>query len=1211
MLTRRRLIHAGCLTTAVTLAPSMTQLLDVAEARVLRGSPFVASGFNGGLSQVNVNVAAAPEFPFADFVNLAGQMVYTSGANAGQVVTPQYRDGNGYPTQIQSGGYEWQSVAVPVSFTGPSVPWTFAWTGNGTLTAPDGTTQSGTNGSYAFTLPAGVGSMFFGVQSIGSPYISKVSVYPTAWAPYLAAGFSPPFLTALRYCNFGVIRFLNWGGSTYEGGNQCGITTWSTRKPQTYFSWSDGEVRANLFAGTATTSDNITYTLTGYTDPTYGSGGAQDKETFHCYFPSNCFSNATGTASGTNLTLSGVTGSTISAGATIAGIGIPNGTTIVSQTSGTPGGAGVYVTSQATTASSASLSIALTFSTFVTFSGTNTVTWGASLPVSSGTYNSTTGVVTLTLSNSITYSGGSIIIPSLAGTGTNLASLEGTFTPTSVSGNTITYNAGTGLGSITVTGGTAAWTIPHGFSGNEALSFYVALPTGLISGANYYVLASGLTSTTCEMSLTPGGTPVAVNGSVVAGGASAYRMPILSLNGTAYPIRYANGTAVNGASSLPAANTLATMVFDYDLQSFLMFGGSNSTGYAGIQNGVPVEKRVTLANLIGAHIWEPMPYLAMDPQTNFPSSYMGYVRANCSYWQQTRWETPNELWNFAGAFFQSYYAWMKQSVHTGAFNDQDNWIGYVGSMLGQTAWAAYGSQTSSGGTKLIGGIGGQAGSPPQQYRLHIGVQSFPASISPTGPSQNATRFTSAAFVAGQPTRSGFTNTAASFWMTHINTTSYYQPSMDGTLAQLTTAVNYAIVNANNPTAQAVNAAAYIDTLATVSSTVTISIASPAIIHWPAHPFEVGSNFTLATTGGLPSPLAQKTIYSVSNVIDANNFNANNYFGGGSITTTGSQSGVHTGSSCSGLAVQQLISSNWLAYMRANYVNGAGNLIGCSNYESGPAFNFAGGDDWYSAIAGATNATNCVLTLNTTTSVYISTLSDTTLNPMPGNGAVVGGVLNVQGIASGMTQLNCGTFDVAFTNGSANITLSGTSGNPPVVNQGIIFPQISYIGQAYPSEVTPGLPYYVVSVIGSVIQISATRGGSAIIFNDGAISIGANETQSCWFITNVSGFNVTLDCNSSAFGTWSSGSPGTAYYAGSGYNICALSLGGLNTAHLQGYNNGGYNGQPGLYDMLDAIPGFDYPSQFNLSTVNYGSWGLYRPDITASPPPVAQGIHAWN
>jgi hypothetical protein len=62
----------------------------------------------------------------------------------------------------------------------------------------------------------------------------------------------------------------------------------------------------------------------------------------------------TGTGSGTNLTTSAVAG-VIKPGDGVAGTGVPAGTTIVSQTSGTTGGAGVYVTSAATTSSGASL----------------------------------------------------------------------------------------------------------------------------------------------------------------------------------------------------------------------------------------------------------------------------------------------------------------------------------------------------------------------------------------------------------------------------------------------------------------------------------------------------------------------------------------------------------------------------------------------------------------------------------------------------------------------------------------------------------------------------------------------------------------------------------------------------------------------------------------------------------------------------------------
>lgn len=63
-------------------------------------------------------------------------------------------------------------------------------------------------------------------------------------------------------------------------------------------------------------------------------------------------STFTGVGSGTNLTVTGITGY-LSVGDTVAGTGIADGVTILSQTSGSTGGNGVYVTSAATTVNGA------------------------------------------------------------------------------------------------------------------------------------------------------------------------------------------------------------------------------------------------------------------------------------------------------------------------------------------------------------------------------------------------------------------------------------------------------------------------------------------------------------------------------------------------------------------------------------------------------------------------------------------------------------------------------------------------------------------------------------------------------------------------------------------------------------------------------------------------------------------------------------------
>lgn len=100
-----------------------------------------------------------------------------------------------------------------------------------------------------------------------------------------------------------------------------------------------------------TGGDNLT-SIADATIVTIGSGGAGS---YTVNILQNVGATFTGTGSGTNLTASAVTGS-IGIGDTVVGTGVPANTTIVSQTSGPAGGAGVYVTNNATTSSGNALS---------------------------------------------------------------------------------------------------------------------------------------------------------------------------------------------------------------------------------------------------------------------------------------------------------------------------------------------------------------------------------------------------------------------------------------------------------------------------------------------------------------------------------------------------------------------------------------------------------------------------------------------------------------------------------------------------------------------------------------------------------------------------------------------------------------------------------------------------------------------------------------
>lgn len=104
---------------------------------------------------------------------------------------------------------------------------------------------------------------------------------------------------------------------------------------------SSGDISANMqWVGTYTAGDQ--WDFVGIQEAIYAAYATAPHATF------------TGTGSGTNLTVTSVTG-TIHVGDTISGTGAGTNTTIVSQTSGPTGGAGVYVTSQATTSSAASM----------------------------------------------------------------------------------------------------------------------------------------------------------------------------------------------------------------------------------------------------------------------------------------------------------------------------------------------------------------------------------------------------------------------------------------------------------------------------------------------------------------------------------------------------------------------------------------------------------------------------------------------------------------------------------------------------------------------------------------------------------------------------------------------------------------------------------------------------------------------------------------
>ncbi len=79
-----------------------------------------------------------------------------------------------------------------------------------------------------------------------------------------------------------------------------------------------------------------------------------------------------------------------------------------------------------------------------------------------------------------------------------------------------------------------------------------------------------------------------------------------------------------------------------------------------------------------------------------------------------------------------------------------------------------------------------------------------------------------------------------------------------------------------------------------SSTVTITIATPAVVNWTAHGLSAYDTIKFSTTGALPTGLVAGTEYFVGATgLAADSFRVTATAGGADINTSGTQSGVHT------------------------------------------------------------------------------------------------------------------------------------------------------------------------------------------------------------------------------------------------------------------------------------------------------------------------------
>jgi len=79
-----------------------------------------------------------------------------------------------------------------------------------------------------------------------------------------------------------------------------------------------------------------------------------------------------------------------------------------------------------------------------------------------------------------------------------------------------------------------------------------------------------------------------------------------------------------------------------------------------------------------------------------------------------------------------------------------------------------------------------------------------------------------------------------------------------------------------------------------TSTITATIASPAVVSWTAHGLIAGNAVVFSTTGALPTGITAGTIYYVISAgLATNSFEISATIGGSAVNTSGTQSGTHT------------------------------------------------------------------------------------------------------------------------------------------------------------------------------------------------------------------------------------------------------------------------------------------------------------------------------
>lgn len=240
----------------------------------------------------------------------------------------------------------------------------------------------------------------------------------------------------------------------------------------------------------------------------------------------------------------------------------------------------------------------------------------------------------------------------------------------------------------------------------------------------------------------------------------------------------------------------ATLIFDSDLDAWLLYGGSLAFRTQGITNGMPPELCLQLAAEIGAHPYFVMPRFAVDAPTDYVPGLAAYCRDNAPSWMIPRFEGPNETFNTGNAAFHNgVYGLNKANAKWGSA-DQRKSYGYWMSMLGQAVASAYSVSQANVKTQA-------------RYQTLCGVQTFTGAASEYDEHLSSSAYVGQ--VAAAPT--GYSKAVgvaeAWRWTTHIAIAQYVTPADAGSTQETDAVAAYQTADAATKAAMINN---YVDSL---------------------------------------------------------------------------------------------------------------------------------------------------------------------------------------------------------------------------------------------------------------------------------------------------------------------------------------------------------------------------------------------------------------